>query len=723
MATITTADPLGRVIAAFDAAPCGDGKWKGLCPVCKHHCLLISKGDKLPVAAWCSRECDKKQVNAAVYKTAGWERVPWNVARFCEMKRLPADWVMSWFGVCDGGYVSKAGKLIPAVGFPYNAALPPALAAASLGGDESKIAELLTYSGGVKWRFEPGGKVPFAWQPYKRPMLYGGNLWPEYVANGVDTSTVVLVEGESDTLTLAYNGIAALGIPGAPYGWDHDSFHALPALVDAKRLLVVHELNKQGQPSDEGRKLVDRVAASFPGKVYRLLLPAKDPSALWLASNTPEDFDAAWQKAVAAAQPVNNAAGLPSEVPAVVVLDEPTLEDDEPLPAFPRLPGALGELVEGITHDIPYDHKALAAITYVGLALSGRVVLSSDPWLQTRFYSCSITTAAGGKSAADVETRRELTAADVLTNVQVELSIDSGPALVQALEETPRLILAPDELADQFEKARAGAAGRNSLFGEFLRLFESNSTANRTKKRKGDGGKVEVKNAHFAILGSATTNRFENMFTGTGAVASGLQSRFVLSYSNEIMPRLKKPNDNQRIQAATAELLRVVAPSSNFMEGEGSGIDVRHIHLTTQAQDAIMEWRPFEDDGDDKMKRVVDHAKRFALLLAVCAGATQVDEETMGLGLKFADYQIALRERLFPKDASSDVQAFENRIIKYLTAHKAASMALISNRVKTEECRGGFSAFNRAWEALLRAGKILAVGVSRKGHKMFALAT
>jgi hypothetical protein len=176
------------------------------------------------------------------------------------------------------------------------------------------------------------------------------------------------------------------------------------------------------------------------------------------------------------------------------------------------------------------------------------------------------------------------------------------------------------------------------------------------------------------------------------------------------------------VQAATAQLQRVTARADAFMEGEQPGNGAVYLHLTTGAQDAIMEWRPFEDDGDDKMKRVVDHAKRFAMLLAACAGATDVDAATMGLGLQFADYQVALRERLFPKDASTDVQAFENRIIKYLTNHSAASMLLVSNRIKTEDCRGGYTAFNRAWEALLRARKVVPVGTSRKGQTMFALA-
>jgi hypothetical protein len=700
----TTTDNFQHTLKALEAVEDGANKWRGRCPVCcESRGLVISKGTKgPPVAAFCKNNCDQRSINAAVAKAAC-GRAPFTVARFCEMKKLPREWVTGWFGVVDDFYIKDGRRnKTTSVMFPY--------------------ADMDGQPCGYKHRFSESSHDT-AWRKdvpqERRSILYGLPVWPEYAANGVSTDVVTLVEGESDTLTLVYNSIPALGISGAK-GWKKE-FAQLPPLANASKILVVHELDATGKPDADGYKLVENVAASFPaGKVYRVLLPVKDTNALWV-SNTPEQFDVLWDKAVTEAQPVGQPVAA-TAAPDVAVLDEPTVEDDEPLPLFPRLPGALGELCDGITQDIPYDHKALAAITYVGLELSGRVVLTSDPWLQTRFYGCSITTAAGGKSAADVEIRRALTDGGVLAESHVELSVDSGPALVQALEETPRLILVPDELADQFEKARAGAAGRNSLFGEFLRLYESNTTANRTKKRRGDGGKVEIKNAHFAILGSATTARFENMFVGTGAVASGLQSRFVLSYSEQTMPRLKRPNDAQMVQAATAQLQRVTARADAFMEGEQPGNGAVYLHLTTGAQDAIMEWRPFEDDGDDKMKRVVDHAKRFAMLLAACAGATEVDAATMGLGLQFADYQVALRERLFPKDASTDVQAFENRIIKYLTNHSAASMLLVSNRIKTEDCRGGYTAFNRAWEALLRARKVVPVGTSRKGQTMFALA-
>lgn len=389
--------------------------------------------------------------------------------------------------------------------------------------------------------------------------------------------------------------------------------------------------------------------------------------------------------------------------------------EDESLPEFPKLPGALGQLVEAITPDLPYDHKSLALITYIGLALAKRIELASDPWLQPRFYSCMVGPAFNGKTACDLEVRNALGCADgfVLGRIRVEFSMDSGPAQVEAFQENNIVILAPDELADQFEKARAGTTGRNSLFGEWLRLYESNQTGNFTRTRRNEGGRIEVHDARLAILGGATTERFETMWTGSGGAASGLQSRFVLSYSEKPIPRLKTPNNSEAIQQAREILTEVV------------NREPRRVCLSTEAQEALLDWRAF-DDADpsmaEVMRRIVDMAKRFAMVVAACEGLTEIDVDTMHLALQFADYQIALREKLFPADSANNVQAFENRIMKFYDKHGHHSEAVLINALKPEKFKGGFTAYNAAFAALRHAAKLAQAGKSRKGQIVWELA-
>lgn len=277
---------LSRALDAFGATAASSNQWRGKCPICGHSSLLISVGDKQPVTAWCSKECDKKAVNAAVYKAAGLEldSKAFTVTRFCEMKKLPRDWVVYYFAVLDDRYVPKTGKPSKntSVCFTY------------MNEDFS--------SAGRKFRFSENSHKT-AWMDYDpdRAIPYGLQAVKFCEENGIDTSTVYIVEGESDTITLAYVGLCALGISGAPHGWK-DRFAKIPVLEKAKNIVVIQE------PDAAGEKFVQKVAASFPrGKVWSMRLPAKDASELWITSKTEEDFAAAWNKAIDEAMVVGSA--------------------------------------------------------------------------------------------------------------------------------------------------------------------------------------------------------------------------------------------------------------------------------------------------------------------------------------------------------------------------------------------------------------------------------
>jgi hypothetical protein len=248
--TTISSDGLSRVIAAFKAQQTSGKEWRGTCPACGHNCLVISKGDKLPVAAWCSRECDKKEVNAAVYKAAGMESkrtfTPFTGARFCEMKKLPLHWVQNHFLVHDAIYKNprtNTANKTRSLCFPYLGETR-----ITRTGAQETFERLL---GGVKFRFSEDSHKT-AWMDYEEDHAIPYGLWTLPVLfeqNGIDTSAITLVEGESDTITLAYSGIPALGISGAPHGWK-ERFAKLSALEKAKRILVVRE------PDDAGKKFV-----------------------------------------------------------------------------------------------------------------------------------------------------------------------------------------------------------------------------------------------------------------------------------------------------------------------------------------------------------------------------------------------------------------------------------------------------------------------------------
>jgi hypothetical protein len=392
--------------------------------------------------------------------------------------------------------------------------------------------------------------------------------------------------------------------------------------------------------------------------------------------------------------------------------EEPKIVEHEiQIPKFPRLLGPLGRLADAITPDIPYDFKALSIITCVGLQLSGRIRLASDPWLQTRFYSLNVGRAGGGKTAGCDEVLAALTP---IIRYSVEPSIDSGPAHVEAFQENNYVLLFPDEMADQFEKAKLTGTSRNSIFGEWLRLFEKNLTGNRTKKdkRHGVGGQVVITNAHFAMLGGVAVERFPTMWQGAGATKSGLRSRFCLAYSEEIMPRLKTPNNDEAVRSAVAEIGALLrsAQSDDFYR---PFVD---LPLSLEAQSAIAGWR-FGEDGDESFTRVLDKAKRFALLNAFCDSRSDVDGDVMQLGLAASDYWMAADSKLFEPDAANYVQAFENRIIKFFTLNPKATLDQLTQHIRPEKYLGGYEAFNRGWRAL--QNRVAPCGTTRKKKTVY----
>ncbi len=356
MTSKPTGDNLSRVIAAFNAEKTSDKEWRGTCPICGHKCLIISKGDKQPVAAWCSRDCDKKAVNAAVYKEAGVEekRVPFTVERFCAMKKLPTEWVKSNFLVHDGFFESKekGRNKTTSVVFPYLGEVTV-----------TRTGTRETFEragGGFKFRFSEDSHKT-AWMDYEEARAIPYGLWTLpilFEENGIDTGVITLVEGESDTITLAYCGIPALGISGAPHGWK-DRFAKIPALEKAKRILVVQE------PDDAGQKFVQKVAASFPaGKVWVVQLPAKDPSELWVKSSTAEEFVAVWTKAVAEAKLVGPA-------PAVGDYTVEKLSTIVPKPITWLWPGRIPKGKLTVFAGNPGVGKGLATCSLVAIATTG----------------------------------------------------------------------------------------------------------------------------------------------------------------------------------------------------------------------------------------------------------------------------------------------------------------------------------------------------------------
>jgi len=116
---------------------------------------------------------------------------------------------------------------------------------------------------GDRFRWEAGASA--------KRLLYGAWLLREWRQR--DVQSVLLVEGESDALTLWQAGIRAVGVPGA------DSLN-----VENARLLDGFNIVLWREPDDGGETLLERAHALF-GNRLRIVTPPdgiKDASEFWL---------------------------------------------------------------------------------------------------------------------------------------------------------------------------------------------------------------------------------------------------------------------------------------------------------------------------------------------------------------------------------------------------------------------------------------------------------
>jgi len=172
-----------------------------------------------------------------------------------------------------------------------------------------------------------------------------------------------------------------------------------------------------------------------------------------------------------------------------------------------------------------------------------------------------------------------------------------------------------------------------------------------------------------------------------------------------MLPAIKTENDEVRLAEAQAELSAILVNKDNLDLG-----------LSEEAQQAIQWWDMSTDRG--KCARVLDMAKRFALIIAATCGESTITEGAMKLGLQFADYQLALYQKLMPDDSANFTQAFENKILAYFGKHPRTTERDCRNSIKPEKCPGGFGAFNQAFTNLSK-GALVKVAETRKGKPMW----
>ena len=380
--------------------------------------------------------------------------------------------------------------------------------------------------------------------------------------------------------------------------------------------------------------------------------------------------------------------------------------DDEPLPDFTSmLTGSIADYVRAVEPDFPPEFKVMSVVTRVGLALSGKVQMKGCTNLQPRFYTTLIAPAWYGKSGSIGETK----AIDNTAWYDTALSIDSAPALVATFGyragymNSPdslcaptvispvRVLLLPDEMKDVFEKSKASKEAKGNIGTMLLRLFDSNEIGNNTKKT----GKVEFTTAHFAMLGGATSEGYDAMWMNTSGALGGLQSRMtVVGTNNPQCPQKRREGNAEAAEAVRIRIVEQVRAANGF------------IYMTPEAESLMAVWWK-EVEQHESAKRLSDIVRRYLIVLAVTNDTDTIDESLVFMGIAFGNHVLAVRAKYNPADATSAVQAFENRIIKAYERCGDLTNRELLRRVHPERYPGGDGAFNQARRNLVESGRVV----------------
>jgi hypothetical protein len=196
------------------------------------------------------------------------QRSGFTVAAYAQWKQLPESFLRE-IGVTDYHYRGFG----PVVRISYR----------TENGDEGPVRYRL------RGRKGEHGDDRFRWKQGSKLTLYG----LDRLQAAREAGYVVLVEGESDSHTLWFHGVAALGIPGASTWRDDWAVH----LDGIDIVYVVIE------PDEAGEKLAAKLGASpLRDRLHLVQLgDAKDASELHVFEG--EDFETAWRAALEGATP------------------------------------------------------------------------------------------------------------------------------------------------------------------------------------------------------------------------------------------------------------------------------------------------------------------------------------------------------------------------------------------------------------------------------------
>ena len=374
-------------------------------------------------------------------------------------------------------------------------------------------------------------KDNFLWADDGKPQRAYGYHYPENTAP--NSSTLLLVEGESDALTAWFHGRPALGIPGATMA----KLLEREDVERFKRVVVIREHDESGAP-DQGGKV-------FPGNVEQRLrelqyagaivvsdLPVKDLSALHVKhADDATTFVRILDESISTAQPIN-AARIRHDG------DEPEWDETASIPVLGAAAryGFVGEILAAVeeqteAHPAAILFTILAAIgNAAGPGVYARVGSEHHP---ARLSAVVVADTGTGKGQSLALVRPIFQTADpAWWNRAYCSGFNSGEGLIARLSgEHDVEGDAPEKRAFIVEPEFVRVLSVNKRDGSTLSAIARQAWDSGRLQITMKGGSLLVDDAHVSLVGHITPQELQAKLIGSD-LSNGFANRLLFVHAH-----------------------------------------------------------------------------------------------------------------------------------------------------------------------------------------------
>jgi hypothetical protein len=399
--------------------------------------------------------------------------------------------------------------------------------------------------------------------------------------------------------------------------------------------------------------------------------------------------------------------------------------------------------------------------TILGASLDGFVGFPGQPDLHMKHWTMLVSKNPESGKGQSWKRTGELALLNYLAKTNVKLPksgwFSSGEHMVKRLVDEEfegfNTLTYFDEMKMLFDK---GAGAGSTLFSKLIELYDrSDSSAGSLTHEGGEFNRISI-----SLTGGFTSSSFDSAVTGKGAGGDGFLSRCVLAYTgdvqhvgdwgelntkeingtaNKMFARWEQirnlVNDkraeqiNLKIAAKNAGDEWVEVPEWRFVPKETAEAKAIRLSFQQSLGDKRMEYA--KDDRGHFLSRLEAHFKRDLLLRALFSGLhpvqTSLDDititaEMVSRSIIWAEYELYLREELWPVDKGDKVERMEHLIRTFLKRHHAATKSVLMDACHAHRPgSGGMMAFNMAWSAMLKGDVLVEVGKTSRGTFKYGL--